>query len=113
MTLQMCENHTVSSVQEWAQLGERVREARLAHGITQSELAARIGLERTAPVRVEGGQRQVSALELMRIAESLQLPPAHFVTLSPEAVTSRRQSLTEDADAASRERFLLFRSLQG
>lgn len=108
----MCEYPTVAEVEDWAELGERVREARLAHGLTQASFASQVGLERTALVRIEAGQRQVSALELMRIAELLELPVAHFVSRPPTAVTSRRQSLAEDADAISRQRFLLDADLE-
>jgi Zn-dependent peptidase ImmA (M78 family) len=69
-------------------------------------------MERTALVRAEAGERQVSALELMRLADELRLPVAHFVTRAPAAVTSRRQPLTDDADAASRNRFRLDADLE-
>lgn len=102
----------MESVHDWAELGERVRQARLASSLSQAELAQRVDLERTALVRVEAGQRHVSALELMRLSEVLKLPLAHFVTRSPAAVTSRRLALAEDADAASRSRFLLDADLE-
>ncbi len=99
-------------MESWSEVGERVREARLAHGLTQTHFATQIGLERTALVRIEAGQRQISALELMRIAQVLQLPLGHFVTRPPTAITSRRQSLADEADATTRERFLLDAALE-
>jgi transcriptional regulator with XRE-family HTH domain len=41
-----------------ADLGRRIADARTEAGMTQADLAARIGLERTALVRVESGERQ-------------------------------------------------------
>jgi transcriptional regulator with XRE-family HTH domain len=96
----------------WAELGERVREARLALGLSQDALATRLGIDRSAVARVEGGQRQVSALELMRLSETLEVPLAHFVNRPPSAVTSRRRDIDDDADAVSRERFRLDATLE-
>ncbi len=110
--LSVCESCTVTALEAWDEIGERVREARVAAGFSQLELAARVGLDRTALVRIEQGQRHVSALELFRLAEVLQLPLAHLVTRAPHAVTSRRGPLPDDADAPSRERFLLDADLE-
>jgi transcriptional regulator with XRE-family HTH domain/Zn-dependent peptidase ImmA (M78 family) len=108
----LCDNHTVTAVETWAELGERVREARLALGLSQDALAARLGIDRSAIARIEGGQRQVSALELMRLSETLEVPLSHFVSRPPAAVTSRRRDLDDDADAVSRERFRLDAALE-
>ncbi len=57
----------------------------------QADLAARIGLERTALVRIESGERKVSATELVAIAGALDRPVDWFFTESPAAVVSRRR----------------------
>lgn len=101
----MCNNRTVESVQSWAEVGERVGEARRAAGLSQGVLAERIGLDRTAVVRIEAGERKVSALELLRLAEHLDVPPAYLMTRPPAAVVSQRTALEEDADLASRARY--------
>jgi hypothetical protein len=56
-------------------------------------------------VRIESGDRKITALELMRLAELLDVPLAHFVTRPPTSVVSHRTRLDEDADSASRERY--------
>lgn len=59
--------------------------------MTQADLAVRVGLERTALVRVEAGERKVSATELVALAEALDRPVDWFFTESPPAVVSRRR----------------------
>ena len=74
-----------------ADLGRRIADARTEAGLTQAELAARIGLERTALVRIESGERKVSATELVAIAGIMDRPVDWFFTESPAAVVSRRR----------------------
>jgi transcriptional regulator with XRE-family HTH domain len=68
-------------------------------------LAEHIGIDRSALVRIEGGQRQVSALELFRLSDVLGVPVAHFVTAPPVAIVSQRADLDEDATPVTRDRF--------
>jgi Zn-dependent peptidase ImmA (M78 family) len=59
--------------------------------MTQASLADSIGLERTALVRIESGERKISATELVAVAGSLDRPVDWFFTESPAAVVSRRR----------------------
>ncbi len=88
-------------------MGERIAEARLAAGMSQGDLASRVGLDRTAVVRIEAGDRRITALELFRLAEVLGVPLAHLVTRPPQALVSRRSALEEAADEAARARYRL------
>ncbi|MCZ2525651.1 helix-turn-helix domain-containing protein [Streptomyces sp. HB2AG] len=97
----------METVQSWAEIGERIAEVREAAGLSQGGLAARMGLDRTALVRMEAGDRRVTALELFRLAEILGVPPAHFMSRSPAALVSRRSALETDADVPSRDRYRL------
>ncbi|MGK5533713.1 helix-turn-helix domain-containing protein [Streptomyces sp. URMC 129] len=97
----------MESAQSWAEVGERIAEARLAGGLSQGELAARVGLDRTALVRIEAGDRRITALELFRLAEALGVPPAHLVTRPPQTLVSRRSALEESPDEATRARYRL------
>jgi Zn-dependent peptidase ImmA (M78 family)/transcriptional regulator with XRE-family HTH domain len=94
-------------VERWAEVGERLREAREAAGLTQTQLAESIGMERTALVRVESGQRQVNAIELFRLSDSLGVPVAYFMNRSPAAMVSRRTAMAERSTSADRNRFRL------
>lgn len=78
-------------VSSQADLGRRIAAAREEAGATQAELAASIGLERTALVKIEAGTRRVSATELVAIAGALGKPVDWFFTESPAGVVSRRR----------------------
>lgn len=89
----MCDNRTMSqrAIETQADLGRRIAEAREDAGRTQAEVAARVGLDRTALVRIENGTRKVSATELVAIAHALERPIDWFVVEPPPAVVSRRR----------------------
>jgi transcriptional regulator with XRE-family HTH domain len=52
-------------------LGEKIRERRKANGLTQEGLAKRADLHRTYLADVERGARNVSILNVLRIARGL------------------------------------------
>lgn len=85
----MCEYRTVSE-SEWVAIGERLREARVTRCLGQSELADQLGLERTAITKLESGQRRMTALELVRVADALRVPMSWLVAGPEPAMTSRR-----------------------
>ena len=60
-------------------VGFRVRERRLAAGLTQAQLAAKCGLHRTFVGSVERGERNVALLSLRRIATALRVTPAELL----------------------------------
>jgi transcriptional regulator with XRE-family HTH domain len=92
---------------DWANVGARLRESRMAAGLSQEQLAQAVGLERTMVAKAEGGSRRLDALELSRIAAVLRLPLAHFLTRPPD-VLSRRTELVDDADTeAARSSYIL------
>ncbi|MBO3746529.1 ImmA/IrrE family metallo-endopeptidase [Streptosporangiaceae bacterium NEAU-GS5] len=89
----------------WTDIGSRVREARLAAGLSQDQLADLIGLDRTMVSKVEAGTRRLDALELVRLSQALELPIGHFLDPAPEII-SRRASLADDtATDASRSSY--------
>ncbi|MBI2786146.1 MAG: helix-turn-helix transcriptional regulator [Legionella longbeachae] len=54
-------------------LGNRIRELRKAQGFSQEAFAAEVGLDRTYMGSVERGERNIAALNLIRIAKSLKV----------------------------------------
>jgi transcriptional regulator with XRE-family HTH domain len=53
---------------EQIELGRRIRQAREACGITQDEIAEKLGVSRPIIVQIEQGKRLVSGLELQKLA---------------------------------------------
>ena len=62
------------------QLGQCLRLARENRKITQEEAATVLGVQTSAISRMESGQRQVSTLELTRLAELYNRPIEWFVS---------------------------------
>lgn len=54
-------------------LGNRIRELRKSQGFSQEGFAAEVGLDRTYMGSVERGERNIAALNLIRIAKSLKV----------------------------------------
>ena len=57
---------------------ERLTEARLAAGLTQTEIAAKVGVSRQAISAYEGGEKSPEPVVLARIAAELAQPVIHF-----------------------------------
>jgi Zn-dependent peptidase ImmA (M78 family)/DNA-binding XRE family transcriptional regulator len=87
-----CDNRTMSRqpTTTQASIGGRIAQGRDETGLTQADLADRVGLDRTAVAKIEAGSRKVSATELVAIADALDRPIDWFVAESPPAVLSRR-----------------------
>lgn len=54
-------------------LGNRIRELRKAKGLSQESFAAEVGLDRTYMGGIERGERNIAALNLIRIAKTLKV----------------------------------------
>lgn len=59
--------------------GENVRKERLARGITQQELAARLGMERSYLSELERGTRNPTIQALGRLALALGVEPSELL----------------------------------
>ena len=58
--------------------GDRVRNARLALGLSQEKFAFECGLDRTYISSVERGKRNVSLINIYKIASALGTSPAEL-----------------------------------
>lgn len=65
-------------------LAQQIRQARRAHGISQEDFASQAGLGRSYYGGVERGERNVSALNLMRIAIALNVEVGELFPSSHE-----------------------------
>ncbi len=54
-------------------LGNKIRELRKDKGFSQEDFAAEVGLDRTYMGSVERGERNIAALNLIRIARCLKV----------------------------------------
>lgn len=63
-----------------AKLGARLRELRLAAGLTQAELARRTGIHRPNIARVEAGRHTPSLETLARLASAIGVPTTHVLS---------------------------------
>jgi transcriptional regulator with XRE-family HTH domain/Zn-dependent peptidase ImmA (M78 family) len=73
-------------------LGQRIAETRNRAGLTQAELADAISVSRTALTKIEAGDRRVTALELARLAQTLDVRIEWFLEDPPAAIISHRNA---------------------
>jgi len=59
------------------QLGNNLRAARERRGLSQVQVAEVLNLPRTAVTNIESGNREVSTLELTRLADLYRVSPGH------------------------------------
>ena len=62
------------------QLGERLKDARKARGLTQEAVATKLGILRTTLVAIEKGDRRVTPGELIEMAKMFGRPISEFVS---------------------------------
>ncbi|NOT63653.1 MAG: helix-turn-helix transcriptional regulator [Acidobacteria bacterium] len=67
------------------QLLTQLREARLAAGLRQTELAERLGTPQSFVSKYESGERRLDLLELQQICQALNLSLTNFVRAFEEA----------------------------
>lgn len=65
-----------------AAFGAAVRELRKSRGISQERLADEVGIHRTYIGGVERGERNVSLLNIWRIAVALGVPPSGLFSIA-------------------------------
>jgi len=86
---------------EAAQIGALIRDARERRDISQQRVAEALGIPRTAVTNIEAGTRNVSTLELTKLATLLNLPIAAFFdgSGSSDLAVVRARALSEAANS--------------
>jgi transcriptional regulator with XRE-family HTH domain len=80
-----------------------IQEIRERRGLTQQQLAARVGKKRSTIAMYEGGRIDIPMRVLCRIAHILKVPVGQLIQPNDDAVTSRSQ------ERGSPERHLIHR----
>ena len=76
----------------WREVGNRIREMRLASGLTQQEVADRAGITQNAVFRIEGGETNPQLATLQQISSALGCSVREIVagTASDASVLAQR-----------------------
>ena len=91
-------------------VGARLREARLAVGLTQADSADALGVSRPAMVALEKGDRKVTGLELRRLARLYRCSVGWLLGDDAEAVSTDTvlQRATADLSDDDKQQVLRF-----
>jgi transcriptional regulator with XRE-family HTH domain len=85
-------------------VGQRIRQQRLEHNLTQTELARQIGIQQSDLSRMEKGEYRVSLDVLFRILQVFELSLGEFFgDLAQHNLTSREGLLLESFRTLSRD----------
>lgn len=82
--------------------GRQIQKARAGRGLNQAQLAARIGIGRTALTNIETGKQRILLHLLYRIAEELELHPSKLLP-PPEEADSSAEAFLATAPKSRRE----------
>ena len=80
-----------TDIAKWAEVGARIRTARLESGVSSAACAKQAGINEADIDAIERGKRAVSTIELVSLAESLSVRVEWFFKDAPQAVISRRR----------------------
>jgi transcriptional regulator with XRE-family HTH domain len=75
---------------------------RTDRGVTQTELAQRLGRPQSFVAKYEGGERRLSVIEFIDIAEALQIRPSRLLDELHEILNSSEQQEASAADQPKR-----------
>lgn len=77
-------------------LGQRARELRREQQLTQTELAAKMGMNYRYVGAIERGEVNVTADSIERIAEGLAVPPYRLFLFSPSEKRRTDEEITDE-----------------
>jgi transcriptional regulator with XRE-family HTH domain len=79
----------MSSVEAvYVRFGRELRRVRRDKGLTQAELATRVGLGRTSIVNIEAGLQRIHLHTLVELARALEVSPATLLPDEPEEIAA-------------------------
>ncbi len=84
-------------------IGQKIRELRNRWGLSQSELAERIGISFQQIQKYEKGSSRISVMRLQQIAEALGASPASFLEEGEKRFKITDVSVKYSDDESSRE----------
>ncbi|KSB88230.1 transcriptional regulator [Caulobacter vibrioides] len=64
------------------ELGQSIRERRKAQGLSQEALADASGVDRSHMGKIERGERNVTLLNLLRIADAIDCRPSELLAIA-------------------------------
>ncbi len=84
-------------------IAKKIKEYRIASGITQAELAEMIDISTKQISRIEVGDFHPSLNTFLKIAEALKMNLSEFVTQNPQTENKTRQKLINILYAANED----------
>lgn len=81
--------------EEMRQVGRRIKELRMAHGVQQSQLAALIGISQTNLSNIERGRTGITLQNLFKIREALQCSMTDFFSDNDSASNGSSLQITD------------------
>ncbi len=90
------------------QLGERIRKARESLGLSQDELAERVGRDQRSVSEYENGKRRIYAHDLPKFAQALDVPILYFFqdVATTDDLDATLLDVFHQLDAGKREQFI-------
>jgi transcriptional regulator with XRE-family HTH domain len=103
------EDRAVHTEQERLEVATRLREARELLGLTQADVAAALGVQRTSIHAMEAGKRNVNGVELRRLARLYRRPVEWLLGVdSPPPAADALYRLTEKLSEADQQQVVRF-----
>lgn len=78
----MSKNRTEQESEYLRRFGDRLRMLRVTQGFTQEELAAEAGFSRSYYTEIETGKRNLSLLNIRKLARSLQVNTTELLNIN-------------------------------
>ena len=85
-------DHSYEMAQFQEILGERIKSQRRSLGLTQVELAGRVGISRASIANIETGLQRTSSFLLVQLAEALKIVPTELLPSLSEVATSLKRN---------------------